>query len=379
MMVELSDDKMVDLMVASQVELMENMKADQIAHDLVYNLEYQSVEKMALEQEDQMAEKWEKLKVNSMVDRQELQKVGKQVVKKVACLVHYLVEQRDGWMDELWVDLMVEYLVERSVDRMVGMQAVLRAQTLVDSKALHSVDDLARLMDILKLVKQAHWMVGWLETMMVSLMDVRQVDLKEDQLAVGLVALQVIQTVVMWVVMLGQQTVDLSESQKVDWMIDWQAYQRALYLADNLVDYMVAWQVENLVYLQVVQRDVEMVDLMAEKQGAKRADPLVHWLGKHSVDNQADQMELMTVGLLVDPMVVRSVGRTADPMAGKKDVQKVDKMEVRLVVNQEPWSVDLMTESMVQLLVVEMVDKLEHWMVDPMVVLKAAQKVELLV
>jgi hypothetical protein len=42
-------------------------------------------------------------------------------VKKVACLVHYLVEQRDGWMDELWVDLMVEYLVERSVDRMVGM------------------------------------------------------------------------------------------------------------------------------------------------------------------------------------------------------------------------------------------------------------------
>jgi hypothetical protein len=38
-----------------------------------------------------------------------------------------------------------------------------------------------------------------------------------------------------------------------------------------------------------------------------------------------------------------------------------------------------MTESMVQLLVVEMVDKLEHWMVDPMVVLKAAQKVELLV
>jgi hypothetical protein len=38
-----------------------------------------------------------------------------------------------------------------------------------------------------------------------------------------------------------------------------------------------------------------------------------------------------------------------------------------------------MTESMVPLLVVEMVDKLENQMVDPMVVMKATQKVEVLV
>lgn len=259
---------------------MDNMMADQMARHLVDNLEYQSVEMMALEQEDQMAEKWEELTVVSMVGMLELWRVDKQVVQKVARLVHYLVEQMDVLMDELWVDTMVEWLVERTVDQMVGMQAVVRAHVLVDSKVLYSVGDLVRLMDKLKVVKQAYWMVGWLETMLVAPMVARKVELKANQLVVGLVVLQVkcldiamveqmvIQTVELLVLTQEQKMADLSEAQQADWMVDWKAYQKVNYWADHLVDQMVAWLVENLVYLQVVLMDIVMVDLMAEKQGA---------------------------------------------------------------------------------------------------------------
>ena len=69
----------------------------------------------------------------------------------------------------------------------------------------------------------------------------------------------------------------------------------------------------------------------------------------------------------------------AAPMVQKKAVQMADQMEVRQVVYEEPWSVDLMTESMVQLLVVEMVDKQANQMVDLTVVMKVALRVEQLV
>lgn len=69
----------------------------------------------------------------------------------------------------------------------------------------------------------------------------------------------------------------------------------------------------------------------------------------------------------------------AAPMVQKKAVQMADQMEVLQVVYWEPWSVDLMTESMVQLLVVEMVDKQENQMVDLTVVMKVALRVEQLV